>query len=66
MLFHVCYEFLLIHKIKIISSFALNGKWMIVFDVIYLLANISYTFFTKKLFDQYMEAKAYPRYEYYN
>ena len=66
MLFHVCYEFLLIYKIKIISSFALNGKWMIVFDVIYLLANISYTFFTKKLFDQYMEAKAYPRYEYYN
>jgi hypothetical protein len=66
MLFHACYEFLLIHKIKIISSFALNGKWMIVFDVIYLLANISYTFFTKKLFDQYMEAKAYPRYEYYN
>ena len=66
MLFHACYEFLLIYKIKIISSFALNGKWMIVFDVIYLLANISYTFFTYKLFEQYMEAKAYPRYEYYN
>ena len=66
MLFHVCYEFLLIYKIKIISSFALNGKWMIVFDVIYLIANISYTFFTYKLFEQYMEAKAYPRYEYYN
>ena len=66
MLFHACYELLLIHKIKLISSFALNGKWMIVFDVIYLIANISYTFFTKKLFDQYMEAKAYPRYEYYN
>ena len=45
MLFHVCYEFLLIHKIKLISSFALNGKWMIVFDVIYLIANISYFFY---------------------
>ena len=66
MLFHACYELLLIHKIKLISSFALNGKWMIVFDVIYLLANISYTFFTYKLLEQYMEAKAYPRYEYYN
>ena len=66
MFIHFCYELLLIKKIRIIFSFALNGKWIIVFDVIYLLANISFIFWTWKAFIQYKDCKEYSNYEYYN
>ena len=36
---HGWYEIALFHKIKLIYSFALNGKWMIFFDVILIILN---------------------------
>ena len=55
LIFHVCYEILLIYKIKTIFSFSLNGKWMIIFDVIYLIANLAFIYFTFQTGKEYWE-----------
>lgn len=39
---HCWYEIGLIHKIKLIYSYAINHKWIILFDSIYLIVNLSY------------------------
>ena len=66
MFIHVCYELLLIYKIIIIASYAIKGKWMILFDVIYLIANISFIYFVFTIFQQYLKCKEYPEFNCYN
>ena len=62
MIIHVCYELLLIYKIIIIASYAIKEKWMILFDVIYLIANISFIYLIFTIFQQYLECKEYPEF----
>ena len=66
LIFHFCYEILLIYKIKTLFYFALNGVWMIFFDIIYLIANIIFIYFTFLLGKEYRECHEYSRYSYYN
>ena len=66
LIFHVSYEILLIYKIKTIYSFALNGKWIIIFDAIYLIANIYFIYFSIQAGKEYNKCKEYSRYSYYN
>ena len=55
--FQCWYEIGLFHKIKLTFSFALNKKWIIFFDVIYAILNLSYIFFTTKALYSYFRAK---------
>ena len=66
LIFHFCYEILLIYKIKTLFYFALNGKWIIFFDIIYLITNIIFIYFTFQLGKQYKECHEYSKYSYYN
>ena len=66
LIFHFCYEILLIYKIKTLFYFALNGVWMIFFDIIYLIANIIFIYFTFLLGKEYRECHEYSRYSYFN
>ena len=45
-LVHIFYEIALVNKVKIIYKYALNGKWMIPFDVIYIIVNLVHLFLT--------------------
>ena len=54
--FQCWYEIGLFHKIKLTFSFALNKKWIIFFDVIYAILNLSYIFFTFL----YFKSKTFP------
>ena len=55
--FQCWYEIGLFHKIKLTFSFALNKKWIIFFDVIYSLLNLSFIFFAVKALYSYSRAK---------
>ena len=55
--FQSWYEIGLFHKIKLTFSFALNKKWIIFFDVIYSLLNLSFIFFAVKALYSYSQAK---------
>ena len=57
------YEYQLIFKIYTIYFFALNGKWIIIFDVIYLIVNILYLIFGDLTFKKYMKSKTYEKME---
>jgi len=57
-----CYcEYKLIFKIYIIYSFASNGKWIILFDAIYLIVNILYLIFGDLAFKDYIDSETYER-----
>ena len=67
LIFHFCYEILLLYKIKTIFNFALNGVWIIFFDIIYLIANIIFiycTFRIGKIYHKGLESSKYQNYNY--
>ena len=66
LIFHTCYEILLIYKIKTIFSFALNGKWMIIFDVIYLIANFIFICYSFHIGKKYLQGQEHSNYTYCN
>ena len=58
--FHGWYEIALIHKIKLIYSFALNGKWMIFFDAILVLLNFIHVVVSMIIFIHYICIETVP------
>ena len=59
---HCWYEIGLIHKIKLIYSYALNKKWIIFFDAIYLIVNLSYIINSIYFAYEYIHNKAMMKY----
>ena len=66
LIFHFCYEILLIYKMNILFNYAINGVWMTFFDTIYLILNISFIYFTFHIGKEYWKCQEYSRYAYYN
>ena len=66
LIFHTCYEILLIYKIITIFSFALNEKWMIIFDVIYLIVNFIFIGYSFHISKEYWEGQEHSSWTYCN
>ena len=60
---YIYYELALFVKIRIIYSYALNGKWMIFFDVLLIIVNFFHILLTICSYCQYIKGKAYPEYK---
>lgn len=58
---HCFYEKVLIHKINIIYSYALNRKWIIFFDVLLIIVNLIHIIVTFIYFCQYSKTETYPK-----
>ena len=59
---HCWYEIGLIQKIKLTFSFGLNGKWMIFFDGIYALINLTFIITAFRFLYLYFGSKTFPVY----
>ena len=64
MLIHFGYELFLVYKIIILFFYAIKGKWMIIFDVIFLIVNISFIHFIFQTFKLYLKCLVIPELRY--
>ena len=60
---HSLYEIALFKKIKMIYSYALNGKWIIFFDELLIIVNLIYIIVTCICYLSYRKIKTFPKYE---
>ena len=56
---HCAYEIFTIIRILQIIFYSLNRKWLIIFDILFLIANVSYIYFYFRVFIDYKKGASY-------